>query len=324
MTRNEAMRYPDEYLFDGGDRAHPVTYDRTFRRGLDTEDTVGECVDHNGKRRTIPSNSVAIYAPRFGEVRSITTPSGQTAIDKLAGASETRRDSGVRTKVGPQNYAKNEGLKGLQTRTRVSGTASKTAAMGTRQAVRLNEHKVLLKSRQNFAFVFRGEIDSASEAYLAKGIEAAIYWTKAENTIAIVKNEALQEIRSKSRGAEMVGLEDRHTEPGALHLVKLADKGMAQPGDVITFVIRFDNSGDLELHDVRIVDNLTPRLEFLEDSATCDLPGQVIMEDNDEGSLVLTFALDEPLPGRKAVDDVKNKGKTIRTGGVITFQCRVR
>ncbi len=324
MTGSEAQRYPDEYLLDGGDRAHPVTYDRTFRRGLDTEDTIGECVDHSGKRRTIPSNSVAIYAPRFGEVRSITTPGGQTAIDKLAGASELRRDSGVRTKVGPQKYAKNEGLKGIQTRLRASGTSSKTAAMGTRQSVRLTEHKFALKGKQEFSFAFRGEIDTSAEAYLAKGIDAAMHWSKPENLVAIVRNDALQEVKVRASGAELVGLEDRHTQAGDLHLVKLADKAVAQPGDVITFVIRFDNLGDLELNNVRIVDNLTPRLEFLEDSATCDLPGQVVMEDNDEGSYVLTFALDEPLPGRKAKDDVKNKGKDIRTGGVITFQCKVR
>lgn len=324
MTGTEAQRYPDEYLLDGGDRAHPVTYDRTFRKGLDTEDTVGECVDHTGKRRMVPSNSVAIYAPRFGEVRSITTPSGQTAIDKLAGASEMRRDSGVRTKVGPQKYAKNEGLKGIQTRLRASGTNSKSAAMGTAQSVRLTEHKTLVKGRQEFAFAFRGEIDTAAEAYLAKGIDAALNWTKNEYTIATAKTEALQEVKVRSSGAELVGLEDHHTQAGDLHLVKLADKAVAQPGDIVTFVIRFDNLGDLPLHDVRIVDNLTPRLEFLEDSATCDLPGQVIMEDNDEGSLVLTFTLDEPLLGRKAKDDVQNKGKHIRTGGVVTFQCRVR
>ncbi len=324
MTGTEAQRYPDEYLLDGGDRAHPVTYDRTFRRGLDTEDTIGECVDHTGKRRTIPSNSVAIYAPRFGEVRSITTPSGQTSIDKLAGASESRRDSGVRTKVGPQKYAKNEGLKGIQTRLRASGVDSKAAAMGTRQFVRLTEHKTLVRGMQEFAFAFRGEIDTASEAYLAKGIEAALNWTKAENTVAIAKTEALQEVKVRSSGAELVGIEDRHTKPGDLHLLKLADKAVAQPGDIITFVIRFDNLGDQELHNVRIVDNLTPRLEFLEDSATCDIPGQVLMEDNDEGSYLLTFALDDPLPGRKAKDAVENKGKDIRTGGVVTFQCRVR
>jgi len=61
---------------------------------------------------------------------------------------------------------------------------------------------------------------------------------------------------------------------------------------------------------VVIVDNLTPRLEYVDDSATCDLNGHLVTEDNGEGSLVLKWELDEPLAGR--------------TGGVVTFQARVR
>jgi len=54
--------------------------------------------------------------------------------------------------------------------------------------------------------------------------------------------------------------------------VKLADKQIAKPGDIVTFTIRYDNIGDREVHDVVIIDNLTPRLEYIEDSAECDAP----------------------------------------------------
>jgi len=90
----------------------------------------------------------------------------------------------------------------------------------------------------------------------------------------------------------------------------MADRQMAQPGDVVTFTIRFDNIGDLAVHDVVIVDNLTPRLEYVEDSATSDRDGRLVEEDNGEGSLVLRWELDDALAGR--------------TGGVVTFKARVR
>ena len=95
-----------------------------------------------------------------------------------------------------------------------------------------------------------------------------------------------------------------------MRLVKLADKEAAQPGDVITFTIRFDNLGDRELRFVRLIDNLTPRLEYVDDSATSDLPGSINVDDNGEGSHILRFELDSPLAGH--------------TGGVITFQAKLR
>ena len=70
------------------------------------------------------------------------------------------------------------------------------------------------------------------------------------------------------------------------------------------------NIGDLAVHDVVIVDNLTPRLEYVEDSATCNRDGRLVEEDNGEGSLILRWELDDPLAGR--------------TGGVVTFKARVR
>jgi len=100
--------------------------------------------------------------------------------------------------------------------------------------------------------------------------------------------------------------DQKSDQPGQLRLVKTADRELAEIGDVITFTIRYDNLGPREIDAVRIVDNLTPRLEYVADSST----GQMLVEDNGEGSQVLTWVLPEPLqPG---------------AGGVITFQARVK
>ena len=42
------------------------------RSGLDSEDTVGSFRDASGKAHTVASNRVAVYAPRFGSVRTTT------------------------------------------------------------------------------------------------------------------------------------------------------------------------------------------------------------------------------------------------------------
>jgi uncharacterized repeat protein (TIGR01451 family) len=99
-------------------------------------------------------------------------------------------------------------------------------------------------------------------------------------------------------------------KPGDLCLFKTADKKVAAPGEIVTFTIRYENTGDLPLQNVVIMDNLTPRLEYVDDSATSDRNGRLVTDENGEGSLILRWELDEPLPGR--------------TRGVVGFQARVK
>ena len=92
------------------------------------------------------------------------------------------------------------------------------------------------------------------------------------------------------------------------NIIKLVDEPAAVPGDVVTFTIRYENIGDRELYNIRIVDNLTPRLELLPGTTNSDREGEFAIEDNTEGSVVLTFQLAAPLPGK--------------TAGTLRFQCR--
>ena len=324
MTGTDAQRYPDEYLFDGGDRELPVHSGAFSRRGLDTEDTVAEYRDHTGKKHLKQTNQVAIYAPRFGTVRAVTTPGGEFNIERLAGMQDRTHNSGVRAKLGPQRYDRTDRLKGIRVRSRASGVETQDWQSGLASAVRLSSHEKLINAFMDFSFALQGEVNQADEARLQVAIDAASQWTRNENPVVMAKLDSLHQVEARFKAAEMVGVEDEAPEPGELRIVKLADRSAAKPGDVVTFVIRYDNVGDRELHDVTIVDNLTPRLEFIEDSATSDLPGDVFMDDNGEGSLVLTFKLDNPLLGRKEKDAAKNRDRNIATGGVITFQCRVR
>ena len=68
--------------------------------------------------------------------------------------------------------------------------------------------------------------------------------------------------------------------------------------------------GDRSLFNVQVIDNLTPRLEFIEGSATSNRDGRLVVEDNQEGSLILKWEISEELEGR--------------SNGVVTFKARVR
>jgi uncharacterized repeat protein (TIGR01451 family) len=303
-------QFPDEYLLDGGDRDHPVHYQGQYRDGLETEDTISEYIDHTGQPHMKATNRVAIYAPRFASVRAVTTPSGDTAVGRLAGMHETSRDSGVSNRVGPQRHTDSQRLGGVRVRSRASGVNTREWQSGTVNVAALKSHSKLLNTYEELSYFLRGEILHANEARLAAGIEAAVAWTRDENPRLIAQLGSLHEVTTKFRLAEIVGVEDPRKEPGRLEIVKVANRSTAKPGDIVTFAIRYENKGEREVTDVRIVDNLTPRLEYIEDSATSDREGDIVVQDNDEGSVVLTFKLDKPL---------KEK-----TSGVVTFQCRVR
>ena len=303
-------QYPDEYIFDGGDRDHPVHRDDLNRLGLDTEDTVAEFLDHRGKLHREQTNRVAIYAPRFASVRTVAAPSGDVAIARLGGLQDAAYDAGLKAKVGPDTYEGKDQLRGVKTRSRVSGVENQLAQLGVGNVRRLSTHTKLLNLYENNAFLQRGEFDQNANARLAFGLKAAMHWTRDQNPVATAQIDTTSQFVAKFKVAEMTGIDEEHLRDGKLRIVKLADKTTAQSGDVITFVIRYDNLGDRPLQHIKVVDNLTPRLEYIEDSAESDRDGDIQVDDNQEGSSVLTFTLDEPLPGK--------------TGGVISFQCRVR
>ncbi len=309
-TPAHADWHPDEYLFDGGDRALPVHYDEFNRLGIETEDTVVEYVDHLGQRFVKPTNRVAIYSPRFGAVRSASVPREDFSVDKLASAYEMTYRAGLSHRLVPTHHNQREASKGIHVRSRVSGLVIEQIGHGVDQAVAVAGHIMLLNAYEDVAFIRTGRFRQADEARLAYGIDAASLWTRDQNPVITAMMSSSQEVYSSFKPKELIGLDTEHLTRGQLRIVKLADKKVARSDDIITFTIRFDNLGDHELHHIRIIDNLTPRLKYIEDSAESDLAGLIVMDDNGEGNLILRFELDDSLAGH--------------TGGVITFQTRVR
>lgn len=308
--RGSADDYPDEYLIDGGDRALPIHYDRFNRLGIDTEDTVAEYVDHLGRHRVKPTNRVAIYAPRFGAVRSVTAPGGGTSVVLFEGVADVNRVGGVRNRLIPDDRTQRDSADRMRVRSRASGLEGDADRRGVHQTTAMAAHVRPLIAFEKLTLVGSGRFVQGERARLATGIQAALEWSRADSPVIVAQVDALQEIYARFKPQELIGSEDERRTAGELRIVKLADRKSASPGDVVTFTIRYDNLGDRELRHIRIIDNLTPRLEYVDDSATSDRAGRLDVEDNAEGSLLLKFVLDDPLPGHE--------------GGVITFQARVR
>lgn len=301
--------YPDEYIYDGGDRNLPVHYDEFTRYGLDTEDTVAEYTDHRGKHRMKPSNRVAIYAPRFGAVRNISQLESGISIEQVHIASDEVVGSGLTSQLAPGAHLQRDPASGLRMRSRASGLDVQAGDLILNQNVVASRHTQNLNTYQNLTFFRTGQFEQSERARLNYGIQAAATWSRTQYPVVTASNSEAQQMKSHFKESVLVGIET-DTKDGDLRIVKTADRKEASIGEIVTFTIRYDNLGDHELNDLRVVDNLTPRMDYVEDSAHSDRPGRLVVEDNFEGSLILKFEVDGPLPGNE--------------GGTVTFQARVR
>ena len=307
--------FPDEFLFDGGDRNTPVHYDGHHRLGLDTEDTVAEYVDHLGDEHVRASNRIAVFAPRFGSIRTITGAQADFSVDRVAGTHKNVHGGHLRLRQTPLDHARDAQVGGLRVRARASGLENADKTDGIRALTSLAGTQRKFDPRQTVLFLAGSQFEQADEPWLAGSIRNAIVWTRDQYPQISAALAGAGEVHATFTAAEHVGVEDRHKTRGHLVITKLADRETALPGDIITFTIRYENIGDRSLHNIRIVDNLTPRLEFIPDSGASDRPGNVVFESNSEGSMVLRFDLDDPLSGR--LED----GSSV---GVLTFQARVK
>jgi len=306
-----AEKFPDEYLCDGGDRALPVHYETFTRNGLDTEDTIGEFTDHTGKTRARASNRVCVYAPRLSTMRTISRPHEGMNLDEVAGVGQSASTDQIHTRLKASLKVKNEMSGRVLVRSRASGLESEQIQGNVSQTKRLVVHEKLLNVYQDLGFVQFGRLETTDAARLNYGIRASLVWTREEYPVIAAKTDAAMTGTYEAHAATIVGIDDKKSdEPGNLRVVKLADKQSALPGDIVEFTIRYDNMGQNTVHHVRIVDNLTPRLAYVDDSATSDREGRLVVQDNEEGSLILIWELTNPLPPK--------------AGGVVSFKARIR
>lgn len=303
--------FPDEYLFDGGDRAATAAISSPTRSGLDSEDTVGSFRDASGNSRTVASNRVAIYAPRFGSVRTTTGLAADTKIDKAAGARDAAAIGSLNNGTAPQASIADDALVALESRHGADGMMASLPPAQSLNRERPVQSQKADKGRQSRDAAAAHTFLRKDASVLAQQARNAEAWTRKSFPQIFAATDSPSAIRDVQKTQQTVGVEDQR-EGGVLQLVKLADVQTAQTGDVVRFTIRFRNTGELPLSDVRIVDNLTPRLQYVEGSAAIDEkhPGSVTIDPNGEGSSVLTFTLDGDLEANAT--------------GTITFEATVR
>ncbi len=304
--------FPDEYVFDGGDRDIPVHFRAGDRGGLESEDTVAEFSDHTGANRIKPSNRVAIYSPRFGSIRTVTNLETDTKIDMVAGTRDALGAGNLKTGLRGEETVRSTGLVELDSRNRVDELET---ALPPSQASKTDTPILSRKvdiGHEDRKYTGAGELGKLDTPIISEQMQNAVVWTRNLFPQITVSTSTTIELTSSFKLHEAVSVEDQRKTKGDLQIIKLADRATAQSGDTVKFTIEFRNVGDFDVYDVRITDNLTPRLQYVEGSAAIDEknPGEVTVTPNGEGSHILIFKLDNALKGH--------------TEGQITFEARVR
>lgn len=299
----------DEYIFDGGDAGTKVYYNDYSRFGLDVEDTIAEYSDDMGVAHVKPSTRASIYAPKFAAVRSATLPHTDVKIVKLAGHQDQRMLAGIDTKLVIDEKTRHDEAVGMRMRSRPSGVEGNSVDTMLHQNVAADQHVKLLNVYEEIRYFREGRINRLNSAIIGDAIAAAADWNGDLGVQIYARDVAGQEVQGRYTAQDYTAVEDRST-PGDLTVVKAVDKKVAKPGDILTFTIRIDNTGDRLLQKVRIVDNLSPRLVYVEGSVDSDLNGKLDTEDNGRGSQILTFSFEGALKGH--------------SGGWVSFKCKVR
>ncbi len=299
-----------EYLFDGGDHPPPVQVSRDGTvRGLQAEDTVAHFDTLDGRTRVEPSNRVAIYAPRFGAVRSVSGIVLHEQFDRAAGVdlpTQVRFHEDQRLATTVHQPIQAERYLGLDTAQRFRDTIRPADVHG---GLYLEATAWQLHVHEDFQIIRSGTFDDAQKARLAVHLRAAQAWT-ADQAVQVVLDETLLRVAVGTTQVESVYRYELPEGKPRLRVIKLASRREAQPGDEVEFTIRYDNLGDQTIGNVTILDNLTTRLEYLPGTAESTRAAHFTVEDNHVESLLLQWELDDPLP--------------VGEGGLVRFRCRVR
>lgn len=300
----------DEYLCDGGDKDTGVEVLRDWTViGLDQEDTVAHFDTLSGKLVVEASNRVCVYAPRFGAVRRVDGMKIHEGRNRLAGVEQPtgplQHEERMFASTATQPLQAERYL-GIDT---ANTFREDTRSLGVDNALPLAVFRNRFKPYEDFQLIRRGVFDNSEKARLNQRIEAAQVWT-GKQAVQVTIEGITPHMATGDTNLQQVYHYEMPPGKPRLRIVKVASTKQAKPGEEVEFTIRFDNVGNELIGNVTVIDNLTTRLEYVADSAECDLEASFFTQENEGDSLVLRWEIANPLD--------------VGDGGVIRFKCRVR
>lgn len=299
----------DEYICDGGDSALPVRVTPDWQiHGLDREDTIAHYESIDGRTFVQPSNKVCVYSPRFASVRMVRAvveddqvhgPAGVMLPVGLEKLEETRIPVASTQPIRAQTDVGRRIVGAYATRWGDGVISTAQVARGLED---------LFAPFEDMAIIRRGIFEQSEGARLAAAVLSANVWINVQRAQVILDDQKAIELATVQKPAVTYTVDEGG--PIRFRLVKVASKQEALPGETVDFTLRFDNVGGQVIGNIVLVDHLHQRLELVPDSVQSSIPTTFTTEEDEFGSLVLRWEINDPLPAGK--------------GGIVRFQCRMR
>ncbi len=299
----------DEFLCDGGDHGTAANFAGDGGlRGIDPRDAV---IQFRTDRRphVLPTNTVCIYAPRFAIVRGILGANENLNVQILAGAEMLQREALQVARQNPTPMTQNQAAQIGRHRARASEVEMPIGARGYSEIRVLAALDTL--NRVHGHVEVRGPETKANrqKAGLLERDLRALGIKSAESAVVTGIVQGAGEKVMAWKPQELAGVEVPPDKPG-MAVIKQVDADQAEPGDHVTYTIRFRNMGNVPIGSVSIVDSLLPRLEYVPGSATGPAGTVFTAGPNTAGSTELRWDLPRPLaPGAE---------------GSVSFRARIR
>lgn len=299
----------DEYLCDGGDHATPIHFGGDGGlRGIDPRDAV---IAFNDTRRprVLPTNTVCLYAPRFAAVRVSVGANESLNVQHVRSSDRTQRPESGRVRQGPKRYDQNTTLEANRLRSRASGMVGRIYAGEGSELRVLSGYDVTAHLGGHTTLEGPEKVKGRAKPVLGRKATGPLVLNKADTLVMTGFVQGGGQMLMTWTPREVAGVETPPNKPG-LSIIKQVDADQAEPGDVVTYTIRFKNMGNTPIRAVSIVDSLLPRLEYVAKSATGPAGTIFSAAENNGGSLELRWDLPEALaPGAE---------------GTVAFQALVR
>ena len=299
---------PQEYIYDGGDRDPPVRLREDLSQvGLDPEDTVIQYTTKTGVTEVQAGCRVAIYAPRFGSVRKRTGVLESELALRPQTADVPAGPGMIKEKLPPIQVSAPLKANTKDTVRVVEAFLDRQRPMPAELVLPMGEISDAFKPYEDLDIIRNGNIKITDPAKLAIAAAAARIWSNIDALVVLIDGQEAAVIVDQKQAREFTLYEYKGAR---VRICKVASEQIANPGDIVSFTIRYDNIGEQPVSNLVVTDSLAPRLEYIESSQQSSIEARFSTTPNDAGSSVLRWEIDKELkPGE---------------GGFVRFDAKVR